>query len=249
MLLKDTTVTGTEFMDHSQALEQMAAERYLLNELTGEAREAFEEHFFDCHECAVDLRAAAAFISEAKAQLPTLVANAPERPATGLAKPRPKRDQWFSWLRPAFAVPAFAALLAVIGYQNLVTMRALRSEAGQPRLLAWAPLHGVTRGGTATTIAADRRHDIGVSIDVTPEPGNPSYDSYSFDLVDAQGKTVWTLSAASPVAQESGRLRIGLVIPVAPLRNGIYSVAVFGAGPNGQRTLVDRYSFDLRFTN
>jgi anti-sigma factor RsiW len=116
-----------------------------LNELTPEAREAFEEHFFDCPDCALDLRAAAAFMDEAKAQLPALSASASVPSPAGAVKPRAKRDQWFSWLRPAFAVPAFAALLLVVGYQNLVTMPGLRAEADQPRLLAWTPLHGATR--------------------------------------------------------------------------------------------------------
>jgi hypothetical protein len=236
-------------MDHSQALEQMAAERYLLNEMTGEAREAFEEHFFDCPDCAVDLRAAAAFIDEAKAQLPSLVTAAPARPASGLLKPGARRDQWFSWLRPAFAMPAFAALLAVIGYQNMVTMPALRSEADQPRLLAWTPLRGATRGGAAVTITADRQHGVALPIDLTPQPGDPTYPTYSFDLVDAQGKTVWTGSAAAPAAGESGRQRILLAIPGAMLRSGTYTVAVFGVGSNGERTPVDRYTVDLLFTN
>jgi len=47
-------------MDHSEAVREMAAERYLLDELEPEAREAFEEHVFDCPECALDLRAARA---------------------------------------------------------------------------------------------------------------------------------------------------------------------------------------------
>src|ERR1700677_3945296 len=118
-LFKDTTATGTEAMEHSQAVEQMAAERYLLNELTPEAREAFEEHVFDCPDCALDLRAAAAFVDEAKVQLPALVAAASARPSAGAVKSRAKRDQWFSWLRPAFAVPAFAAVLGVVSYRNL----------------------------------------------------------------------------------------------------------------------------------
>src|ERR1700691_2710648 len=96
-LFKDTTATGTEAMEHSQAVEQMAAERYLLNELTPDAREAFEEHVFDCPDCAMDLRAAVAFVDEAKAQLPALTDPLPARPSTGAIKAKGKRDQWFSW--------------------------------------------------------------------------------------------------------------------------------------------------------
>ena len=62
-------------MNHSEAVEQMASERYLLNELTPDARDAFEEHVFDCPECALDLRAGTLFVHEAKVQLPELVAS------------------------------------------------------------------------------------------------------------------------------------------------------------------------------
>ena len=64
-------------MDHNQSLRTMAAERYLLNELNAEDREAFEVHFFSCDECAHDLKAAAAFLQEAKAQLPEFAATSP----------------------------------------------------------------------------------------------------------------------------------------------------------------------------
>jgi anti-sigma factor RsiW len=68
---------GMKKMDHSEAIQQMIAERYLLDELTLDAREAFEEHLFDCPECALDLRAGAAFVEAAKAQLPKLAGAAP----------------------------------------------------------------------------------------------------------------------------------------------------------------------------
>ena len=59
-------------MDHTEAVQLMATERYLLGELSAEQREAFEEHFFECYECALDVRAEAAFIKEAKVQLPLM---------------------------------------------------------------------------------------------------------------------------------------------------------------------------------
>jgi hypothetical protein len=236
-------------MDHSQAVEQMAAERYLLNELTPEAREAFEEHVFDCPDCALDLRAAAAFVDEAKAQLPTLMAPLPARSSAGAVKPRVKWDGWLLWTRPAFALPAFAALLLVLGYQNLVTLPALRTEANQPRLLAWTPLHGATRGGAGETIAADRKHGVAVPIDLSPQPGVAPYASYAFDLTDSQGKTVWTGSIGGPAPGESGGQRVLLAIPAAILRNGAYTVAVSGVGRDGERTPMDRYAFNLVFSD
>jgi len=128
-------------------------------------------------------------------------------------------------------------------------MPGLRSEADQPRLLAWTPLHGATRGGARATITADRQHGVDLPIDLTPLSGNPAYGSYTFDLVDSQGKTVWTGSIAAPATGESGAQRISLAIPAAMLRNGSYTVAVSGIGGQGERTPIDKYTFDLVFTD
>ena len=47
-------------MTHADALRTLAAERYLLDEMPEIEKFAFEEHFFDCAECADDLRAGSA---------------------------------------------------------------------------------------------------------------------------------------------------------------------------------------------
>ncbi|WP_109486882.1 zf-HC2 domain-containing protein [Occallatibacter savannae] len=43
-------------MDHKEALESMAVERYLLGELSPAQNESFEQHAISCDECAIDLR-------------------------------------------------------------------------------------------------------------------------------------------------------------------------------------------------
>ena len=90
-------------MDHNEAIKEMAAERYLLNELTPELRDDFEEHAFGCPECALDLRAGSTFINIAKGELPELVAASPAPSQAEPARPIKKTFDWHSWLRPAFA--------------------------------------------------------------------------------------------------------------------------------------------------
>ena len=235
-------------MNHSEALQQMAAERYLLDELKPEEREAFEEHFFECPDCALDLRAGVAFVDEAKEQLPALGVNLPASAAAPVRVPAPraKVNRWFSWGLPSFAVPAFAALLLVLGYQNLVTYPALRAQSEQPRILPWAPTHGATRGARMV-ITADRKHGVALPISLPDASGTSAFASCSFDLTDPQGKLVWTGSV--PLSSDGADQRISIVIPGATLRSGSYTIAVSGIGPQGERTAIDTIAFEIRLTD
>ena len=42
-------------MRHKDAIRDNAVERYLLGEMTEDQRAIFEEHYFDCPVCAVDV--------------------------------------------------------------------------------------------------------------------------------------------------------------------------------------------------
>src|ERR1700751_56088 len=61
-------------MDHKEAVRQNATERYLLDELDPELRDQFEEHLFDCQDCALDVRAGAMFVEQSKVILAEPVA-------------------------------------------------------------------------------------------------------------------------------------------------------------------------------
>jgi anti-sigma factor RsiW len=54
-------------MDHNEALQLQAAEKYVLGELSQSLRDKFEEHFFECPECALDVKAVAGFVDNARA--------------------------------------------------------------------------------------------------------------------------------------------------------------------------------------
>jgi hypothetical protein len=236
-------------MDHCEAVQKMAAERYLLNEMTPDEREAFEDHLFECPECALDLRSGAAFVEEAKAQLPELTSALPAPAPSRSRESRTKRKWWQAWLQPAFAAPVFATLLLVIGYQNLVTYPALRAKASQPSILAWAPLHGATRGAAQQTVTADHRHGVALPVDLPPQPGMGAYASYAFDLYDPQGKLAWSGVVPAQADEAGDGQRISLVIPGTMLRNGTYTIAVAGIAAHGERTEIDRYAVELRLAD
>src|SRR3954447_2733763 len=98
-------------MNHEQAIQEMATERYLLDELTPELRDAFEEHMFECQDCALDVRAGNVFMSEAKVQLPQMAAESGARESVRIVPARAKKPWWSFVTAPAFAAPVFAALL------------------------------------------------------------------------------------------------------------------------------------------
>jgi hypothetical protein len=226
-------------MDHSEAVRLMATERYLLGELSTEMREAFEEHFFDCQECAFDVRAGAALIDEAKHQLAAAIPIPPAAPV----RPNPPRRDWFAWLKPAFAVPAFAALILVIGYQNFATIPSLRSAARQPRLVPWAMLHVGTRDGAPMPVVADHNSGATLLIDV---PETATWSSFGFALQDPQGKEFWSTTIQTSAAQ-SGQEPISLVIPGTGLQPGSYTLTITGITAQGSRSQLYRRVLDIRF--
>ena len=126
-------------MDHDLVVRQKMTERYLLGELDPEIRDEFEGHYFGCRECALDVHAGSLLIEESKAVL----AETPQPVPTNAPVPAPGR---LGWLRPVFALPVLALLLAVIGYQNLVTYPRMQMALDSPRVLPWASVNIGTYG-------------------------------------------------------------------------------------------------------
>jgi hypothetical protein len=103
-------------MDHTEATAEQLVERYVLDELDDEKAERFEEHYFECADCANDLRAAVTLMRYG-AELPK------EEVATNVVPI--SRDSGFrTWLATAAA--------AVIGF--VVAVPVLRTPAPVPML-------------------------------------------------------------------------------------------------------------------
>lgn len=228
-------------MNHTEAVQNMATERYLLDELTPELRDAFEEHMFDCQECAMDVRAGSVFLTEAKIQLPAVMASEKAR-VNPVVQPERRKPWWSFWLTPAFAAPVFAALLGVVAYQNAVLIPGLRMEATEPHLSPWTSLRMGTRGAEATVVHADRKEGAGVLIEDLPQ--QPAYTSYAFELRDPQGKTVWTKTWAASAQKQDGE-SLSLTIPGAGLKQGTYTLSIAGISPEGARTPIGQRVLDV----
>src|SRR5215471_15347081 len=109
-------------MDHKDVVTRNMAESYLLDELTPEQRDAFEEHYFSCPECARDVKAGALFVANVKEVLHA------EPALEAVQESTRTRPGWLAWLQPAYALAA-ALVVGLVLYQNVVTIPRLREQA------------------------------------------------------------------------------------------------------------------------
>jgi len=230
-------------MDHSESIRLMAAEKYLLGELTPEVREQFEEHFFGCEECALDVRAGAALVEHSKVVLSEPVAV----PSAIVAMPAPARQSWLAWLRPAFAVPVLAVLLAVMAYQNVVTYPKLKGEVAmvnQPQILVSASLiNANTRGAGGTVISARQNEPFLLFLDI---PTDAHFASYVAELHGPTGNSEWSLTVPAETAKDTVPIRV----PADHHAAGMYTLVVRGVNSSGGKGIeIGRYPFELQIRN
>ncbi len=224
-------------MDHTEVVRDKMTEKYLLNELDPAMRDQFEEHYFDCTECARDISAGAQFVQHTKAVL----AENPE-PERIPASRRPASRGWLSWLRPAFAAPALALLLAIVGYQNLVTYPKLQSELNQPRILPAVSVNLGTWGAGGTPTAVPEGKGLLLFVRIPPDA---AYARYTADLYAPGGK----LEGSFSVAPAAGQDQWPVALPAAPRQPGTYTMAVHGITAAGETKELGNASFELQIRN
>src|SRR4030088_1952462 len=223
-------------MDHDEAVRTNVTERYLLNELDPELRDQFEEHLFDCQDCALDVRAAAMFVEQSKAILSERPEAVPVPAAVSVSKPA---RGWFAWLRPAFAVPVLALLLAVVGYQTFVVVPRLEQAANSPKVLPWASVNVSTRGATPTAVAARPGEGFNLLGRIPPES---RYASYRLDLYSPSGGLEWSRTIPAESAEETR----SIYIPGSNRTEGVYALAVQGITATGESSDLGRYPIELQ---
>jgi hypothetical protein len=233
-------------MEHTEAVQLKAAERYVLGELSGDLRAQYEEHYFGCSECAEDLKLAAAFVENTRAVLESQPVTVASREPVSVER-RPSASAWFV-LRPSFAVPVFALLLLFAGYQNLIVIPHLKSagpSSGPQTLPSYSLIGANSRGGEPLTITVPSNKPFSLYIDIPPEKQFPLYVC---ELVNASGATEYSLNISGQEAQNS----VQLLIPPATLKPGNYAVVVRGlATPESTAstgTEIARYPFTLAFS-
>jgi hypothetical protein len=213
-------------MDHNEAIATQATERYLLGELGPEVRDQFEEHLFECQQCAVDLRAAAIFVEQSKVVLDTVEVPRKPVPASGWG--------WMQWLRPAVVIPTMATLLAVIGYQEM--SKSARPIEGPQLVSSLSLVAANARGANTQEASLSRGKPLIVFVDVPPVA---QAGSYAVDFHNPTGSLLWTL----PVSAEAAKDTLALQIPAVQGPVGTYSLVIRAIDAGGQSTEVAHYPF------
>jgi hypothetical protein len=222
-------------MQHTDAVRIMASEKYLLHELTPAEREEFEEHFFDCSECAFDVRTGSALIEHSK-----IVLSEPAATQKSTKVPRPAG--WLVWLRPSIAVPALAILLLLVGYLNVFPLSKSRRATGSlnlPEILPSATLVSV-RGDRIPVVRIHPNQSFLLFVDI---PVENRFASYVCELRSPAGALVWSI----PVSAETAKDTLYLHVPPAQFAPGMYNLTVQGVVPDpGQNKIaLARYPFEL----
>jgi hypothetical protein len=208
---------------HKDAVDTLAAERYLLDEMSDEDRQAFEDHFFSCDVCADDLRTATAMLQGAKAGYAGPSTAGQVVPMV----PRPTAVRNPVWYRSVALPWAVAATLAVVaGYQSFFVVPSLRRET--PLALIPVTLRPQSRGAEAV-VPIDRSGRpiiLAVEVNELPQSGEVTYD-----LSSSSGGHIVSGRAAAP-APGSPLL---LLMPAWTLVESMhYILSVHDAGPSGR---------------
>jgi hypothetical protein len=216
-------------MTHQQAIDTMAAERYLLDEMTEVEKHAFEDHFFDCGDCAEEVRRGELIRQEVRR-----------------AKPQPRRNAGLSlvatrrpvWQRPSVIIPwaAAATLALTTGYQSLVTVPMLR-QANSPQSLSPVMLREATRGAVPVVKVSPEQRFVTLGLDVM----SSSAQEVIYDLLDQAGATI--LSGRTPLPPSGAPLF--LLIPADELGQGRHTLVV--RNPTSTGAAPGEYGFDVAY--
>lgn len=226
-------------MDHSEAIRMGATEKYLLGELGEDEKTRFEEHFFDCADCAEDLKATDTFMANAQ----RVFSETRAAKVTPLPAPARRRGLPLFWPAPLGAVAASFLLLGVIGYQAVFQVPDLRKRLAQaeaPQAASWHFIP-VSRGAAEVVKVPKGVRMVGLTLS---RGSAKSFPYYQCEVQRAGGGTLLSsVVAAAPAGDE-----LQILIPVFRLPSGDYTLVLGGqessAGEVKEPDLV-RYAFTL----
>jgi hypothetical protein len=171
-------------MNHAEAEATGAIDRYVLNDMDEPDALRFEEHYFECADCAEEVRIATIFM----ANLQTVLRE-PYAVAKGADGERSRRHR--TWM-PQMAMAAALLLAVGMGYQNIVQIPQLRQEVEMANAIESPPVYQLlpeTRSSGDNNIVVAQAGMRHVSLLLNNIPGKV-YPYYECQLRDQEDKIV-----------------------------------------------------------
>ena len=226
-------------MDHLEAKRLHAAEKYVLGELPADQRDAYEEHYFDCAECAEDVKATLTFITAGREVFR-------EEPAPVAPKELAPRSRWTSWFRPMIAIPAMAVLLLAIGYYSRTSKPQIGVITAPGQTILSSPSFGL-RGGDRlenekTVVQVHGNDSLQLHFDFVPSQVQ-NFSSYTGELRDSASRALLQFD----IPPDRVNKEVNLIVPSGLLRPGDYTLTVFGRDSSSAAKIsVAKFSFAVQ---
>jgi hypothetical protein len=201
------------FQAHERAIENLTAERYLLDELSEAECDAFEEHYFDCVVCAETVRAGVTMFASGQKLVDEPV-------VVPFPKPRPWSALWSQAAAAGFAL-AFAANILMSFQPSIEPVRLVNISTD-------------ARGPNETVYHLSKGEQLALSVDVPP--GFP-YSNYQIGVRTAKGKTIDTVTISAETAKNPKLLLL------RKLPAGSYVLVIEGVRADGNRVPVTSSRF------
>ena len=213
-------------MDHAEATASHATERYLLDELSAAEADAFEDHYFDCAECADELRLGMHVMNGGRglareARVPA------EAPVVSIAEHRARRSSW---------IPAAAAAALVLAITAPVILKQQR-DASAP-VLEVASQHAflnVGSRGESDVQTFDGNKPNVLFVDVPPD----AYSRYEARIHQPGGSILARPFTPDPDGQPTA-------LTVRGLAAGPHELVIVGIDQGGQQAELTRQRFNVR---
>jgi len=211
-------------MEHTDAIGCQAAVRYVAGELSSESRNAFEAHFFDCEECAEEVRWEQIFAANVRA----ISRDEGEQPRVSWLE---ACQVWFR-RRPAFALSLAANAVLALGFGYIIVTTPRGVGVG-PRLMA-----SYFAAPTSRAVEQAKEIPAGATMFAVhfPRP-DQSYPSYVYDILDAAGQRESAGFLKAPATLEG---ELFMEVPVKGLRAGMHTLVI---RDNLGNSIVARFQF------
>jgi len=210
-------------MNHEEAQASQAVERYTLDEMQIEERDAFEEHYFDCRVCSEGVRDGAKMMAAGR------------RVARETSNVVPFVPRWKAW------IPAAAAALLLMVNGILLTVA--------PRVAPGMQLAELSNTVIAVSSQRSQQDQETPSIEITAArptmvtvDGDPKLRSYEVRIHDSAGKQV---DGGVAVKNDQAKQRVYLLLPSLPA--GSYVLTIDGVQEgNGTTHVVKKQKLTVR---